>query len=99
MFAGSGGKYLFHRIGRKGRVWQPCLIYRRPDLDRLLLSESGRFMSSLMYCKMVVIITIILIVVIIAVLLIVVIIAVLLIVVIIAILLIVVIIYIYIYIC
>ena len=24
VFAGSGGKYLFHRIGRKGRTWQLC---------------------------------------------------------------------------
>ena len=22
VFAGSGGEYLFHRIGRKGRIWQ-----------------------------------------------------------------------------
>ena len=24
VFAGSGGKYIFHRIGRKGRIWQVC---------------------------------------------------------------------------
>ena len=24
VFAGSGGKYLFHRIGWKGRIWQLC---------------------------------------------------------------------------
>ena len=25
VFAGSGGKYLFHRIGWKGRIWQLCV--------------------------------------------------------------------------
>ena len=24
VFAGSGGEHLFHRIGRKGRIWQLC---------------------------------------------------------------------------
>ena len=24
VFAGSGGNYSFHRIGWKGRIWQPC---------------------------------------------------------------------------
>ena len=24
LFAGSEGRKLFHRIGRKGRIWQPC---------------------------------------------------------------------------
>ena len=27
-FAGPGGKYLFHRIGWKGRTWQLCLAVR-----------------------------------------------------------------------
>ena len=26
-FAGSGGKYLFHRIGKKGRIWQPWIAH------------------------------------------------------------------------
>ena len=26
-FAGSEGKYLFHRVGWKGRIWQPCQCY------------------------------------------------------------------------
>ena len=29
VFAGSGGKYLSHRIGRKGRIWQLWLLHRR----------------------------------------------------------------------
>ena len=28
-FAGSGGIYLFHRIGWKGRIWQLCYLYGR----------------------------------------------------------------------
>ena len=27
VFAGSGGKYLFRRIGWKGRLWQLCICY------------------------------------------------------------------------
>ena len=25
VFAGSGGKHIFHRIGLKGRIWQLCI--------------------------------------------------------------------------
>ena len=45
VFAGSGGKYLFHRIGRKGRIWQPCLRAgpsrqaETPDSGGLLICE------------------------------------------------------------
>ena len=35
VFAGSGGKYLFHRIGWKGRIWQLCIAeHRVPHDDR-----------------------------------------------------------------
>ena len=38
VFAGSGGKYLFHRIGWKGRIWQLCLLqisrWSRPPFCR-----------------------------------------------------------------
>ena len=42
VFAGSGGKYLFHRIGWKGRIWQLCetLLCKRQWHERLMHTYS-----------------------------------------------------------